>query len=140
MIVEECLSKDKLFGTKQIYLVQYGMAHSKHTEIQYIKKVFPTITTRITREEYMKVIVDHLNGVAHGQPVSQEIRDVVERQITRFAEAYLEKENKQSTYSIHDVYEDIISTKFQNWIEFHHSDVNPALEPTEPEQYRDEDL
>ena len=140
MIPEGCLSKDKLFGTKQIYLVQFGMAHSKHTEIQYIKQVFQTISAKISRDEYIKVIIDHLNGVAHGHPVSADIRPVVERQVRRFAEAYLDKENNQPAYSIHDVYEDLISTKLQNWIEFHHSDVNPVLEPTEPEQYRDEDL
>ncbi len=139
-LAEKCFCKDKLFGTKQIYLVQYGMAHSKHTEIQYIKKVFPTITTRISNEEYVKVIIDHLNGIAHGHPVSASIRPVVERQIKGLAQAYLDKENMQPSYSIHDVYEDIISTKFQNWIEFHHSDVNPVIEPTEPEQYNDEDL
>ena len=133
-------AKDKLFGTKQIYLIQFGLENSRHSEIQYVKKIFSSLKSSISREEYIKVIVDHMNGIAHNRPLAEEIMEAVNKQMKKYSEAYLSTENVKERYTVQDVYDDIISTRFQDWFQYEFPDTNHRVEPLEPEELYEDDI
>ena len=134
LLMSASFCKDKLFGARQKYVDEFAKPNSHHSEIIFAKKYFSTAASKISKASYGEIVLSHMLGDAHGHPLRGELREAAETQMTELIARYLEKKNNKDSYTLDDLYFDVIGRRFQTWIDTTHPDVDRKLEPLEPEE------